>query len=880
MPAVTSPAACAVDIIDIRRDKTGFDIKSQILHHLNPAPGCGPRCLPTLLLYDTKGLQLFEEITYLDEYYLTNCEIGLLKQASTHLAQRIPEGSILVELGSGNLRKVCLLLQAFEDLAKRVDYYALDLSERELQRTLAHVPPFKSVSCHGLLGTYDDGREWLKQPAILTRSKCIIHLGSSIGNFARDEAAEFVQEFADLLNPDTDAMIMGIDSCKNPDKIYKAYNDSKGVTHQFNLNCLVHANKLFEEQIFNVDEWRSDGVFIYDSGGGRHQASLSPICQTTVLGTVIEANERIKIEQSLKYSRAACNDLFRLAGLRQEASWWDTSDDSEYGLHFLKRAPLPLSCTPEIYASSPVPTLTDWCALWHAWDTVTLAMLPQTELQAKPIRLRNACIFYLGHIPAFLDIQLTRALGTQPTAPASFQPMFERGIDPDVDNPAKCHHHSAVPDEWPPAEDIAEYQASVRQRVRQLYSEQHEELATEKAPMKASLGRALWISFEHESMHLETILYMMLQSDKTIPPPVAPRPDFEDLAARAVRSRVPNLWFEVPEQTITIGMDDDEDKNDSIRYFGWDNEKPSRQVTVHAFQAQGRPITNQEYAQYMYSCNCNQLPASWSILTEQASNGTPNGTTNENTNGGSTNSRQSSTSTTPTGALPDSFLNDKAVRTVYGLVPLRLALDWPVWASYDELARCASWMGGRIPTFEEARSIYAFVEAHRKQALMQSRLAKKVPAVNGHLVNDGVEETPPYSPSDSDSEAVLPSQPESESVAPLAAESLFIDLASANVGFRHWHPQPVTHRGGVLAGQSDMGGVWECTSSVLEPHAGFKPMPLYPAYTADFFDGKHHIVLGGSWATHPRIAGRRSFVNWYQHNYPYAWTGARLVRDV
>lgn len=57
-------------------------------------------------------------------------------------------------------------------------------------------------------------------------------------------------------------------------------------------------------------------------------------------------------------------------------------------------------------------------------------------------------------------------------------------------------------------------------------------------------------------------------------------------------------------------------------------------------------------------------------------------------------------------------------------------------------------------------------------------------------------------------------------------------------------------------------------------------MPLYPGYTADFFGGKHNVVLGGSWATHPRIAGRKSFVNWYQRNYSYAWVGARLVRDL
>lgn len=139
---------------------------------------------------------------------------------------------------------------------------------------------------------------------------------------------------------------------------------------------------------------------------------------------------------------------------------------------------------------------------------------------------------------------------------------------------------------------------------------------------------------------------------------------------------------------------------------------------------------------------------------------------------------------------------------------------------------------------------------------------------NSYLVNDGVEETPP-----SDPDASSP---------PVGAspEELFADLSGANVGFRHWHPVPVTANGAALAGRAAMGGVWEWTSSPLRRHPGFEPMSLYPAYTADFFDGKHNIVLGGSWATHPRIAGRKTFVNWYQRNYPYAWAGARLVRDL
>lgn len=87
---------------------------------------------------------------------------------------------------------------------------------------------------------------------------------------------------------------------------------------------------------------------------------------------------------------------------------------------------------------------------------------------------------------------------------------------------------------------------------------------------------------------------------------------------------------------------------------------------------------------------------------------------------------------------------------------------------------------------------------------------------------------------------------------------LFADLDGANVGFHHWHPVAVTGRGDRLAGQSEMGGVWEWTSTTLGRHEGFQPTALYPGFTADFFDGKHNIVLGGSWATHPRIAGRKT----------------------
>lgn len=226
-----------------------------------------------------------------------------------------------------------------------------------------------------------------------------------------------------------------------------------------------------------------------------------------------------------------------------------------------------------------------------------------------------------------------------------------------------------------------------------------------------------------------------------------------------------------------------------------------------------------KYARYLEQTHNPKIPASW---TETAinSNGSVNGYSNGYVNG-------HINLHTP---LSKSYLENKAVRTVYGPVPLKYALDWPVFASYDELAGCARWMGGRIPTLEQARSIYKYVDCLKiKEA--EQHLGKFVPAVNGyvpefviaglllmqyrHLINNGVQESPPSEPLQNGG----------------SSQELFTNLKDANVGFKNWHPISVTGNGKTLAGQSEMGGLWEWTSSNLTRHEGFEPMPLYPAYT-------------------------------------------------
>lgn len=323
------------------------------------------------------------------------------------------------------------------------------------------------------------------------------------------------------------------------------------------------------------------------------------------------------------------------------------------------------------------------------------------------------------------DIHFTKAVGGKPTQPAFFWSIFERGIDPgklnpdlscpsnsqheDVDDPALCHDHSEIPDTWPPLPDILSYATRVRSRIT-------ESLHSGRAIEDRRLGRGLWLAYEHEAMHLETFLYMLIQSERILPPPGTDRPDFKALAKQACSRRVDNKWHHIPAQKVTLGLNDAENYDGPDRFFGWDNERPARAVSVKAFEAQSRPISNGEYAHFLEVTHKNSVPASWIAGYQGA----------QFTNGvnGSSNATDSLVA-----VASASYLEDKAIRTVYGPIPLKYTLDWPVMASYDELAAYAKWSNGRIPTLEEARSIYSYVDS-TKGALEQSP-SKLISAVNG-----------------------------------------------------------------------------------------------------------------------------------------------------
>ena len=162
---------------------------------------------------------------------------------------------------------------------------------------------------------------------------------------------------------------------------------------------------------------------------------------------------------------------------------------------------------------------------------------------------------------------------------------------------------------------------------------------------------------------------------------------------------------------------------------------------------------------------------------------------------------------------------------------LELPLSWPVYVSHAEAAAFARWRGRRLPT--EA-------EIHRA----------------AYGTASGAERSFPWGEE-------LP------------------DRSRANFGLFRRDPVPV---GSFPAGESSwgvhdlVGNGWEWTSTPFDGFPGFRASPLYPGYSADFFDGEHYVMKGGSPATAAGLL-RRSFRNWFQPRYPYPYATFRCARD-
>lgn len=185
--------------------------------------------------------------------------------------------------------------------------------------------------------------------------------------------------------------------------------------------------------------------------------------------------------------------------------------------------------------------------------------------------------------------------------------------------------HSEVPtkaEDWPTLADILRFQDRVRSRVMSIY----DDIESGKRPLTRKLGRLLFMTLEHEALHAETLLYMLLQraGTGTISPPGFMKPEWESLAAAwdAAPKPVSETVVLGPE-TVSLGHDDleaEDDEPGKVREgddheYGWDNEHPERKVEVQRFEISWRPVTNGEFYEFYlgHGKDMVELPASWVV---------------------------------------------------------------------------------------------------------------------------------------------------------------------------------------------------------------------------------------------------------------------------
>ena len=210
------------------------------------------KTLPCRYFYDDRGSELFEQITDLPEYYPTRTEQGILEKYALDIA-RFTGACELVELGSGSSRKTHMLLEAYSQLDSPLHYCPIDVSAGILKTTaLALLDRYPNLKLCGLAGTYEQALAELPPPEL--ENRMLIFLGSTLGNLTEKECNRFLTQIQQALQPG-EFFLLGVDLQKSIETIEAAYNDSQGVTAEFNLNILRHLNYRCEGNFALADAW-------------------------------------------------------------------------------------------------------------------------------------------------------------------------------------------------------------------------------------------------------------------------------------------------------------------------------------------------------------------------------------------------------------------------------------------------------------------------------------------------------------------------------------------------------------------------------------------------------------------------------------------------
>jgi len=270
--------------------------------------------------YDERGSQLFEEITRLPEYYPTETELGIMQDNIGEIASLVGKQASLIEFGSGSSLKTRVLLEHLDELAA---YVPVDISEDHLLESAKQIrEEFPGLDVLPVVADFTQPFQ-LPDPKVMPVRNIVYFPGSTIGNFTQDEAEDLLRVMYGEAGA-RGALLIGVDLQKDPAIIERAYNDSAGVTAEFNRNMLRHLNREFRAD-FDVDAFAHSAE--YNEEEGRIEIRLvSERDQRFRLGGEsfsIAKDEAILTEYSHKYTLEGFAAMAATAGFRVERVWMD-----------------------------------------------------------------------------------------------------------------------------------------------------------------------------------------------------------------------------------------------------------------------------------------------------------------------------------------------------------------------------------------------------------------------------------------------------------------------------------------------------------------------------------------------------------------------------
>jgi dimethylhistidine N-methyltransferase len=278
--------------------------------------------LPPTLFYDEAGSRLFEQITALDEYYLTRAEAEILEVHGASVAALAAGGAgavVLVEPGCGSGAKAGALLRHLPARA----YVGVDVSTEALHRGAARLAAdFPGVQ---ILPVEADYHHPFSLPALPPGRRIGFFPGSTIGNFDPEDAAAFLGGLRGLLGADG-RLVVGVDLWKAPEVLIAAYDDRDGVTAAFDKNALAHLNRRYGA---DFDLERFDHVATVDPRRRRVEMHLRARAHHAfhVAGRRFEIarGATIHTESAHKYEVADFLEIARGAGLQAVGLWTDAA---------------------------------------------------------------------------------------------------------------------------------------------------------------------------------------------------------------------------------------------------------------------------------------------------------------------------------------------------------------------------------------------------------------------------------------------------------------------------------------------------------------------------------------------------------------------------